>query len=95
MFPGVTAHGLQHGWSGLQVGVTFPLLTCALVVHGGGRLLDTEVLGCPSVSPSAVTAGVVGERGRVFALPSLACVLSVPGTRVVISWEQGPHTLSV
>ena len=36
MFPGGTAHGLQHGWSGLQVWVTFPLPTCALVVRGGG-----------------------------------------------------------
>ena len=56
MFPAGTAHGLQHGWSGLQVWVTFPLPTCTLVVRGGG-LLDTEVLHCPSVSPSAATAG--------------------------------------
>ena len=32
---GGTAHSLQHGWSGLQVWVTFPLPTCALVVRGG------------------------------------------------------------
>ena len=38
MFPGGTAHGLQHGWSGLQVWVTFPLPTCALVVPGGKML---------------------------------------------------------
>ena len=87
-------HSLQHGWSGLHVWVTFPFLTCALVVRGArrGRLLDTEVFHCPSVSPFAATAGGVGGRGRVFALPSWTCALSVPGTRVVISWEHGPHT---
>ena len=37
----------------------------------------------------------VGGRGRVFALPSWACVLSVLGTGVVISWGHGPQALSV
>ena len=60
----------------------------------GGGLLDTEVLHCPSVSPSAATAGC-GWWGRVFALPLWACVLSVLGTGVVISWEHGPQAPSV
>ena len=77
---------------GYRFGSSSPFLL-ALVVRGGG-LLDTEVLHCPSVSPSATTAGV-GGRGRVFALPSWACVLSVLGTGVVISWEHGPQAPSV
>ena len=35
--------------------------------------------------------GTVG----VFALPSWACALPVPGTGAVISWEHGHHALSV
>ena len=69
MFPGRTAHGLQHGWSGLQVWVTFPLPTCALVVCGRG-LLDTEVLHCPSVSPSAASAGCGWGGGGCSHSPS-------------------------
>ena len=88
MIPGGTAHGLQHGWSNLQVCVTIPWW-CVEV-----RLLDTEVFHCPSVSPYSANAGVLWE-GRVFALPSWACAQSVPGTGVVISWEHGIHALSV
>ena len=60
-----------------------------------GRLLDTEVFCCPSFSPSAATAWSVGGRGRVYALPPWACVLSVAGTGVVISWEHRLHPRSV
>ena len=71
-----------------------PSYLCPGGAWRGGGLLDTEVLHCPSVSPSAATAGVDG-RGRVFALPLWACVLSVLGTGVVISWEHGPQAPSV
>ena len=94
MFLGGTAHGLQHGWSGLQVWVTFHLPTCALVVRGG---LGSWTRKCCIVhlSPPLLRLRGVGGRGRVFALPSWACVLSVLGTGVVISWEHGPQAPSV
>ena len=59
-----------------------------------GGLLDTEVLHCPSVSPSAATAGC-GWEGEGVRTPLWACVLSVLGTGVVISWEHGPQAPSV
>ena len=85
MFPGGTAHGLQHGWSGLQVWVTFPLPTCTLVVRGGGGLLDTEVLLCPSVSPSAATAGC-GWEGEGVRTPLV-------GLRTICAWDWGSYLL--
>ena len=85
MFPGGTAHGLQHGWSGLQVWVTLPLPTCTLVVRGGGGLLDTEVLHCPSVSPSAATAGC-GWEGEGVRTPLV-------GLRTICAWDWGSYLL--
>ena len=94
MFPGGTAHGLQHGWSGLQVWVTFPLPTCAPVVPGRGGCWTRKYC-IVHLSPPLLRLQGVGGRGRVFALPSWACVLSVLGTGVVISWEHGPLAPSV
>ena len=47
------------------------------------------------LSPPLLRLRGVGGRGRVFALPLWACVLSVLGTGVVISWEHGPQAPSV
>ena len=47
------------------------------------------------LSPPLLRLRVVGGRGRVFALLLWACVLSVLGTGVVISWEHGPQAPSV
>ena len=47
------------------------------------------------LSPPLLRLLCVGGRGRVFALPLWACVLSVLGTGVVISWGHGPQAPSV
>ena len=94
MFPGGTAHSLLHGWPAWPSGLGHlpPFLPVPWWCVEG----RAEVFRCPSVyPPSAATAGGVGGRGRVFALPSWACAPSVPGTGVVISWEHGRHALSV
>ena len=95
MFPGGTAHGLQHGWSGLQVWVTFPLPTCALVVRGGG-LLDTELLHCPSVSPSAVTAGCGWEGEGVHTpLVGLRTICALDWDSYLLgAWTTGPECVT-
>ena len=72
----MTAHGLQHGWSGLQVWVTFPLLTCALVVCVGrgcwSRKFSVVHLSAPLLRPPWVWVGGGGclhsPRGPVHYL---------------------------
>ena len=93
MFPGGTAHGLQHGWSGLRVWSPSPSYLCPGGAWGGGCW--TRKYCIVNLSPTLLRLRGVGGRGRVFALPSWACVLSVLGTGVVISWEHGPQAPSV
>ena len=74
-----------------RFGSPYPFLPVPWWCVEGGGLLDTEVLHCPSVSPSAATAGC-GWEGEGVRTP---LVLSVLGTGVVISWEHGPQAPSV
>ena len=54
-------------------------------VEGGGGLLDTEVLLCPSVSPSAATAGC-GWEGEGVRTPLV-------GLRTICAWDWGSYLL--
>ena len=89
-----TVHCLLYEWFGLQIWVTSPFLPVPW------RFVEGETAGLGSI-PLSICLPVCCDcwgcswEGEGVHIPFVALYTTWAGTKVVTSWEHGPHALSV